>query len=146
MKTFMANPDSVERKWYVIDAKNVPLGRLATQVADILSGKNKPTYTPHVDAGDFVIVLNSDYVVLTGKKLEQKRIYSHSGYAGGLKSKDYKTVMREDSTQAVHKAVKGMLRKNQLGKKQATRLRVFKDDKHDHEAQQPVAVAVKGVK
>lgn len=146
MKTFMANPDSIERKWYVIDAKNVPLGRLATQVADILSGKNKPTYTPHVDCGDFVIVLNSDYVVLTGKKLEQKRIYSHSGYAGGLKSKDYKTVMREDSTQAVHKAVKGMLRKNQLGKKQATRLRVFKEDQHDHEAQQPVAVEVKGVK
>jgi large subunit ribosomal protein L13 len=146
MKTFMAKPASVERKWYIIDAKNVPLGRLATQIADILSGKNKPTYTPHVDSGDHVVVINSDYIVLTGKKLEQKKLYSYSGYVGGLKETLYKTLMIENSPKAVLKAVKGMLPKNTLGKKMITRLRVFKNEEHTHLAQQPIEVAAKGVK
>ena len=116
MKTFMQKPENVERKWYVVDASNMPLGRLASQVADILTGKNKPTYTPHVDSGDHVIVINSDKVVLTGKKLTQKMLRSHSGYAGGLKEMDYKTVMATKSNIAVERAVKGMLPKNSLGR------------------------------
>lgn len=146
MKTFMAKPETVERKWYVIDAKNVPLGRLATQVADILSGKNKPTYTPHVDSGDHVIVINSDFVVLTGKKLEQKKLYRHSGYQGGLKVIGYDHIMENNSPIAVEKAVKGMLPKNSLGKKMALRLRVFKGAEHTHSAQQPIEVVAKGAK
>lgn len=146
MKTFMAKPADVERKWYVVDAKNIPLGRLASQIADILSGKNKPTYTSHVDSGDHVIVLNSDYIVLTGKKLVQKKLYSHSGFPGGLKSTDYKTLMATESETAVLKAVKGMLPKNSLGRKMLTRLRVFKGVEHEHEAQQPIAIVIKGAK
>lgn len=146
MKTFMENPANVERKWYVVDATNMPLGRLASQVADILSGKNKPTYTPHVDTGDHVIVLNSDKVVLTGKKLTQKILRSHSGYIGGLKEMDYKTVMATKSDVAVIHAVKGMLAKNTLGRKQISRLKVYKDANHNHEAQQPVVVELKGAR
>lgn len=146
MKTFMQKPENVERKWYLVDATNMPLGRLASQVADILSGKNKPTYTPHVDSGDHVIVINSDKVVLTGKKLTQKMLRSHSGYIGGLKETDYKTVMAEKSDVAVLHAVKGMLPKNSLGRKMFTRIRVYKNDVHNHEAQQPVAISLKGVR
>ena len=146
MKTFMEKPENVQRKWYVVDAANMPLGRLASQVADILTGKNKPTFTPHVDSGDHVIVINSDLVVLTGKKLTQKKLRSHSGYAGGLKETDYKTVMAEKSDVAVLHAVKGMLPKNSLGRKMYTRLRVYKNAEHNHEAQQPVAVSLKGVR
>ncbi len=146
MKTFMARPETVERKWYVIDAKNVPLGRLATQIADILSGKNKPTYTPHVDSGDHVIVLNSDYVVLTGKKLEQKKLYRHSGFPGGLKERSYQDIMEKNSPLAVEKAVKGMLPKNKLGKNMALRLRIFKGEEHTHSAQLPIEVVAKGAK
>lgn len=146
MKTFMENPANVERKWYVVDATNIPLGRLASQVADILSGKNKPTYTLHVDSGDHVIVLNSDKVVLTGKKLTQKFLRHHSGYAGGLKEMDYKTVMATKSDVAVIHAVKGMLAKNTLGRKQISRLKVYKDANHNHEAQQPVVVELKGAR
>ena len=146
MKTFMLKPADVERKWYVVDAKNIPLGRLASQVADILSGKNKPTYTPHVDTGDHVIVLNSDFVVLTGKKLEQKKLYSHSGFPGGLKSTDYKTLMATESETAIMKAVKGMLPKNSIGRKSLTRLRVYKNAEHNHDAQQPIVVEMKGAK
>lgn len=144
MKTFMLKAADVERKWYVVDAKNMPLGRLASQVADILSGKNKPTYTPHIDSGDNVIVLNSDYIILTGKKLIQKKLYTHSGYPGGLKSVDYKTLMNTNSEKAVQKAVKGMLPKNKLGRKMITRLHVFKGEEHIHQAQQPIAVKLKG--
>lgn len=146
MKTFMEKPENVERKWFVVDATNMPLGRLASQVADMLSGKNKPNYTPHVDTGDHVIVLNSDKVILTGKKLTQKMLRHHSGYAGGLKEMDYKTVMATKSDVAVLHAVKGMLPKNSLGRKMYNRLRVYKDANHKHEAQQPVAVALKGVR
>lgn len=146
MKTYMANPVTVERKWFVVDATNMPLGRLASQVADILTGKNKTIYTPHVDTGDFVIVLNSDKVVLTGKKLEQKKLRWHTGYVGGLKTVDYKTLMATDSRRVVEHAVKGMLPKNTTGRKQFTRLHVYKDANHMHEAQKPEQVALKGVR
>ena len=146
MKTFMEKPENVERKWYVVDATNMPLGRLASQVADILSGKNKPSYTPHVDTGDHVIVINSDKAVLTGKKLTQKMLRSHSGYIGGLKEMDYKTVMATKSDVAVQHAVKGMLPKTSLGRKMYTRLRVYKDANHNHDAQKPTTVELKGVR
>lgn len=146
MKTFMLKTADVERKWYVVDAKNIPLGRLASQVADILNGKNKPTYTPHIDSGDNVIVLNSDLVVLTGNKLKQKNLYRHSGYPGHLKKIEYKTLMETQSETAVTVAVKGMLPKNKLGKKMLTRLYVFKGAEHPHGAQQPVEITVKGVR
>jgi large subunit ribosomal protein L13 len=146
MKTFMEKPENVERKWYVVDATDMPLGRLASQVADILTGKNKPSYTPHVDTGDHVIVINSDKAVLTGKKLTQKMLRHHSGYIGGLKEMDYKTVMATKSNVAVEHAVKGMLPKNSLGRKAYTRLRVYKDANHNHQAQQPTLVELKGVR
>ncbi len=142
----MEKPANVERKWFVVDATNMPLGRLATQVADILTGKKKPNYTPHVDTGDHVIVINSDKVVLTGKKLSQKMLRSHSGYAGGLKEMDYKTVMATKSNVAVEKAVKGMLPKNSLGRNAYSRLRVYKDANHNHEAQKPQTVELKGAR
>lgn len=146
MKTYMANPVTVERKWFVVDATNMPLGRLASQVADMLTGKNKTIYTPHVDTGDFVVVINSDKVVLTGKKLEQKKLRWHTGYIGGLKTVDYKTLMATDSRKVIEHAVKGMLPKNTMGRKQFTRLHVYKDAEHKHEAQKPEQVALKGVR
>lgn len=146
MKTFMAKPSDVERKWFVVDATKMPLGRLASQVADILSGKNKPTFTPHVDSGDYVIVINSDKVILTGKKLEQKKMYHHTGYVGGLKEVDYKTLMATKSDLVVLHAVKGMLPKTVLGRQMLTRLRVFKGAEHDHEAQKPELITLKGVR
>ena len=144
MKTFMANPSTVEQKWYVVDATNMPLGRLATQVATILRGKNKPEFTPHVDTGDYVIVINSDKVVLTGKKLQQKKHYTYSGYVGGLKEVGYDELLRTKSDLAVKEAVKGMLPKNSLGRKMIKKLRVYKDANHNHEAQQPVVIKLKG--
>ncbi len=146
MKTYMANPATVERKWYIVDAANMPLGRLASQVADILTGKNKTIYTPHVDTGDFVVVINSDKVVLTGKKLEQKTMRWHTGYIGGLKEVGYDTLMAKDSTKVIEKAVKGMLPKTSLGRKQITRLHVYKDENHKQQAQNPEAVVLKGVR
>lgn len=146
MKTYMAQPGKVERKWYLIDATDLPLGRLATEVADILTGKNKTIYTPHVDTGDFVVVINSDKMVLTGKKLEQKKLRWHTGYVGGLKEMGYDTLMKNDSPRALIQAVKGMLPKNVLGRKQITRLRVYKDAEHKQEAQQPETITVKGAR
>lgn len=146
MKTYMAKASEVERKWYLIDATNLPLGRLASQVADILTGKNKPIYTPHVDTGDFVIVINSDKMVLTGKKLEKKKLICHTGYIGGLKEVGYDKLMAENSPKALEKAVKGMLPKTTLGRKQFTRLHIFKDANHNHEAQKPEQITVKGVR
>ena len=145
MKTLMAKPAEVERKWYIVDATDMPLGRLASQVADILHGKNKVDYTPNVDAGDHVIVINSDNVVLTGKKLSQKKLRWHTGYVGGLKSVDYKTLMAKDSRKVIEHAVKGMLPKNSLGRKEFTRLHVYKDANHEQVAQKPEQVALKGV-
>ena len=146
MKTFMAKPENVERKWYVVDATNIPLGRLASQVADILRGKNKPTFTPNVDAGDFVIVINTDKVALTGKKARQKIYRTHSGYIGGLKETEYGIMLANKSDVIVTKAVKGMLPKTVLGRKMATRLKVYKNAEHNHIAQKPELVELKGVR
>ena len=134
----MANGNSVDRKWYVVDASGMSLGRLASQVASILRGKNKPIFTPNVDTGDFVIVLNSDKVVLTGKKLDQKLYTYHTGYIGGLKQVPYARMMAEKSDLVVYEAVKGMLPKNSLGKQMLTKLRVYKGAEHNHQAQQPI--------
>ena len=137
MKTYMAKAETVERKWYVVDAAGMPLGRLATRVASVLRGKNKPTFTPNVDTGDFVIVINTDKVVLTGKKLEDKFYRYHTGYIGGLKEISYKKLMTEKSDLAVYEAVKGMLPKNSLGRAMLKKLRVYKGAEHNHAAQKP---------
>ncbi len=137
MKTYMAKAETVERKWYVIDAAGVPLGRLASRVASVLRGKNKPTYTPNVDTGDFVIVVNTDKTVLTGKKLENKFYRYHTGYIGGLKEISYKKMMAEKSDLAVYEAVKGMLPKNSLGRQMLKKLKVYKGAEHNHAAQKP---------
>ena len=142
MKTYMAHAETVERKWYVVDAEGVTLGRLATKVASVLRGKHKPTYTPNVDTGDFVIVINTDKVVLTGKKLEDKYYRYHSGYIGGLKEIPYQKLMAEKSDLAVYEAVKGMLPKNSLGRAMIKKLRVYKGGEHNHEAQKPETLKV----
>ena len=142
MKTYMAHAETVERKWYVVDAAGVPLGRLATKVASVLRGKHKPTFTPNVDTGDFVIVLNTDKVVLTGKKMEDKYYRYHSGYIGGLKEIPYKKLMAEKSDLAVYEAVKGMLPKNSLGRVMLKKLRVYKGAEHNHAAQKPEELKV----
>lgn len=138
MKTYMAKPEDVERKWYVVDATDLVLGRLASQVAAVLRGKNKPTFTPNVDTGDHVIIVNCAKVRLTGKKLEQKMYRYHSGYIGGLKETQYKKLMAEKPEFAVYNAVKGMLPKNSLGRKMIKKLRVYAGPEHNQQAQQPV--------
>ena len=137
MSTFMAKPAEVERKWYIIDATDKPLGRVASAAASILRGKIKPSFTPHVDCGDFVIILNADKAVLTGNKLEQKYYRYHTGYVGGLKEIKYKTLMAEKPEKAMTLAVKGMLPHNTLGAKALTRLRVYNGTEHEHAAQNP---------
>ncbi len=137
MKTYMAKAEAVERKWYVVDAAGVPLGRLASRVASVLRGKNKPTFTPNVDCGDFVIIINTDKAVLTGKKLENKFYRYHTGYIGGLKEISYKKMMEEKSDLAVYEAVKGMLPKNSLGRTMLKKLKVYKGAEHNHAAQKP---------
>ena len=140
MKTFMANAQTVERKWYVVDADGMTLGRLASQVAAILRGKNKPTFTPHVDCGDHVIVINAAKVVLSGKKLDQKIYYHHTGFAGGLKETKYRRLMAEKPEFAVKHAVVGMLPKGPLGRQMARKLRVYAGAEHEHEAQKPTVL------
>jgi len=140
MDSYMAKEGSVERKWYVVDAEGETLGRVASQIASVLRGKNKPTYTPNVDTGDFVIVLNSDKVVLTGKKLDKKFYRYNTGYVGGLKEISYRTMMAEKSDVALFQAIRGMLPKNHLGRQMLTRLRVYKGTEHNHQAQQPIAL------
>ena len=142
MKTYMAKAEAVERKWYVVDAAGVPLGRLASKVASVLRGKNKPTYTPNVDTGDFVIIINTDKTVLTGKKLENKFYRYHTGYIGGLKEISYKKMMAEKSDLAVYEAVKGMLPKNSLGRQMLKKLKVYKGAEHNHAAQKPEELKV----
>ena len=139
MSTFMAKPAEVERKWYVIDAAGKPLGRTAVVVANLLRGKNEPTFTPHVDCGSHVIVINADKAVLTGKKLEQKYYRRHTGYIGGLKETQYKKLMAERPELAMELAVKGMVLDNTIGRKALTRLRVYKGTDHKHAAQKPQA-------
>lgn len=137
-KSYMAKPGEVDKKWYVVDATDAILGRLSSQVATILRGKNKPEFTPNVDCGDFVIVINCNKARLTGKKLEQKYYRHHTGYIGGLKEVQYKKIMQEKPEFAVYKAVKGMLPKNSLGEAMLTKLRVYAGSEHPHSAQQPV--------
>ena len=140
MKTYMAKSTDVVRKWYVVDAEGVVLGRLASKVAAILRGKNTPTFTPNVDTGDFVIVINTDKVALTGKKLEKKYYRYHTGHIGGLKEIQYKTLMENKSDVAVYEAIKGMLPKNSLGRKMLTKLKVYKGAEHNHQAQKPETI------
>lgn len=144
MRTYMAKPTEVVRKWYVIDAAGKPLGRVASQVATILRGKHKPTYTPNVDCGDHVIIINAKDVVLTGNKLEQKEFRRHSRYPGGLKSIKYKDLMVDKSTLVVETAVKGMLPHNRLGRAMYTKLNVYAGSEHPHQAQQPEVYEIVG--
>lgn len=137
MKTFMAKAEEVSRKWYVVDADGKPLGRLASEVAKILRGKNKPTYTPHVDTGDHVIVLNADKVVLTGNKLDQKIYRHHSGWPGGMKEVTARTLMARTPEKVVELAIKGMLPHNSLGRAMFRKLKVYKGVEHEHQAQRP---------
>ena len=139
MSTFMAKKESVERKWYVLDAKGKPLGRTAAAAANILRGKHRPEFTPHVDCGEFVIIINAAEAVLTGCKLEQKFYRRHSGYIGGLKEVNYKTLMATKPTLAMELAVKGMLPHNSIGDKSITRLKVYAGAEHDNAAQKPEA-------
>ena len=137
MKTFMASPSTIERKWYVVDATGYTLGRLATEVANILRGKNKPTYTPHIDTGDYVIIVNADKVKVTGKKLDQKMYYHHSGYVGGLKEATLREMMDKNPVFVIEHAVRGMLPKGPLGREMFTKLHVYADAEHNHAAQKP---------
>ena len=137
MSTYMANKATIERKWYVVDAAGKPLGKTAVIVADLLRGKGKPTYTPHCDTGDHVIVINAAKVVLTGKKLDQKVYYHHSGYVGGLKETKYSKLMAEKPEFAVKHAILGMMPKGPLGRQMARKLRVYAGAEHEHEAQKP---------
>ena len=139
MKTYVATPATVERKWLVIDASGKTLGRLATEVAKLLRGKHKPTYTPFVDTGDYVIVINASEMVLTGNKLDKKMYRYHTGYAGGLKETTYRNLMAKNPEKALELAVKGMLPKNSLGRQMFKKLKVYAGAEHDHAAQKPEA-------
>lgn len=136
----MAKAETIERKWYVIDAAGKPLGKTAVKAADILRGKHRPEFTPHVDCGEFVIIINASKAVLTGNKLDNKFHYHHSGYISGLKAVDYRTLMSTKPEMAMELAVKGMLPHNSIGDKSLTRLHVYAGDKHDHAAQKPIVL------
>ena len=137
MKTYMANPDKIERKWYVVDAEGQTLGRLSAEIAKVLRGKNKPVFTPHIDTGDYVIVVNADKVKVTGKKLEQKIYYHHSDYVGGMKETTLKEMMAKKPEQVIELAVKGMLPKGPLGRTMIKKLHVYAGAEHAHQAQKP---------
>ena len=143
MSTFMAKAETIERRWFIIDAANKPLGKTAVAAANILRGKHRPEFTPHVDCGEFVIIINADKAVLTGNKLQDKYYHHHSGYVGGLKSVQYKTLMATRPEKAMELAVKGMLPHNTLGAKAATRLKVYAGSEHKQQAQQPTPYEVK---
>ena len=140
MSTYMAKPETVERRWFVIDAAGKPLGKTAVKAADILRGKHRPEFTPHVDCGEFVIIVNAYQAVLTGKKLDQKFYRTHSGYIGGLKETPYRQIMKNRPELAVREAVKGMLPHNSIGAKALTRLRVYAGANHEQQAQKPVVL------
>jgi large subunit ribosomal protein L13 len=137
MKTYNAKPGEVERRWYVVDADGQTLGRLATRIADTLRGKGKAQYTPHVDTGDFVVVVNAEKVRVTGNKLDQKRYYRHSGYPGGLRSRTLREQLERRPTEVIRKAVKGMLPRNRLARQQINKLKIYAGPEHPHEAQSP---------
>ncbi len=143
LKTFLPKPAEIERKWFVVDAEGMVLGRLASQVANILRGKTKPIYTPNVDTGDFVIIVNADKVVLTGKKLDQKIYYHHSGYAGGLKATPYRRLIAEKPEFAIRHAVVGMLPKGPLGRQMAKKLKIYAGPEHEQAAQKPEKLDLK---
>lgn len=143
MKTYMAKGESLQRNWYVVDAEGMVLGRLSSQVAAILRGKHKPIYTPHVDTGDHVIIVNADKVVLTGKKLDQKKYYRHTGYPGGLKEVTYRTLLQTKPEFAVYEAIRRMMPKGPLGRQMLTKLRVYKGATHEHAAQKPEMLELK---
>ena len=142
MKTFMEKKETVNRKWYVIDAENLPLGRVATKAANLLRGKHKVTFTPHVDCGDFVIIVNADKVKLTGNKLEQKMYYNHSGFPGGLRERNAKTMIENYPVEMVERAVKGMLPHNRLGRATGKKLFVYAGSEHKHSAQKPESITI----
>jgi large subunit ribosomal protein L13 len=137
MKTWTAKATDVERRWYVVDAEGQTLGRLATRIADVLRGKQKPTYTPHVDSGDFVVVVNAEKIGVTGEKLDQKRYFRHSGYPGGIRSRTLREQLERRPTEVIRTAVKGMLPRNKLARRQITKLKVYAGPNHPHEAQNP---------
>ena len=137
MRTYTPKPGEITRAWHVIDATDVVLGRLASQTAILLRGKHKPIFAPHIDTGDFVIIINADKVALTGAKLAQKKAYRHSGYPGGLKAVSYEQMLEQHPTRAVEKAVRGMLPRNSLGRQMLGKLKVYAGDTHPHQAQQP---------
>ncbi|MDD3112974.1 MAG: 50S ribosomal protein L13 [Candidatus Izemoplasmatales bacterium] len=144
MKTYMANETTVERKWFVVDAAGIKLGRLATEVATLLHGKHKPTFTPHVDCGDYVIVVNASKIELTGNKWDDKLYHTHSNYPSGLKTKTAKVMMAEKPTRMVELAIKGMLPKSKLGNQMYRKLFVYAGPEHHHSAQQPTVLEIKG--
>ena len=137
MKTYMANPDKIERKWYVVDATDKTLGRLTSEIAKVLRGKNKPVYTPHIDTGDYVIVVNAEKIAVTGKKLDQKIYYNHSDYVGGMKETTLREMMDKKPEKVIELAVKGMLTKVPLGRSMIKKLHVYAGPEHDHQAQKP---------
>lgn len=143
MKSFMASPSTIERKWYVVDATGHTLGRLASEIASILRGKNKPTYTPHIDTGDYVIVVNADKIQVTGKKLDQKVYYNHSDYVGGMKETTLREKMAKKPDDVIYLAVKGMLPKGPLGREMITKLHVYAGADHKHQAQKPEVLEIK---
>ena len=143
MKSFMASPSTIEREWYVVDATGHTLGRLASEIATILRGKNKPTYTPHIDTGDNVIVINAEKIKVTGKKLDQKIYYHHSDYVGGMKETTLKEMMAKKPEKVIELAVKGMLPKGPLGRQMIKKLHVYAGAEHNHAAQQPKALEIK---
>ena len=140
MKTYMANPDKIERKWYVVDATDKTLGRLTSEIAKVLRGKNKPVYTPHIDTGDYVIVVNAEKIAVTGKKLDQKIYYNHSDYVGGMKETTLREMMDKKPEKVIELAVKGMLPKGPLGRQMYKKLFVYAGPDHKHEAQKPEAL------
>jgi large subunit ribosomal protein L13 len=142
MRTYNAKPGEVERRWYVVDADGQTLGRLATRIADTLRGKDKAQYTPHVDTGDFVVVVNAEKVRVTGNKLDQKRYYRHSGYPGGLRSRTLREQLERRPTEVIRKAVKGMLPRNRLARQQINKLKIYAGPEHPHEAQAPQPLEV----
>lgn len=146
MKTYSAKPTDVTRKWYVIDASDATLGRVASQAATLLTGKGKPMFTSHIDCGDYVIIVNTDNLVVTGNKLEDKKYYRHSGFPGGIKETALKDVMTQDSTKAIYAAVRGMLPVNKLRDERLKRLKIYAGAEHNHTAQQPEVLSLKGAK
>ena len=143
MKTYSAKPGEIARDWYLVDAEGQTLGRLATRIADMLRGKGKPQYTPHVDTGDFVVVVNAEKIAVTGNKLDEKMYYRHSGYPGGLKERPLRDQLERQPTEVLRKAVKGMLPRNRLARQQLTKLKIYAGPEHPHEAQAPKPLEVK---